>query len=151
MAADENVTINGAKPVMKVIWQVNPVTLAAIFSATVTGAIYINTIDNRVTANTNAINGIVVKMNDLTDIPFRMKVAENNIISQNVKDDAQNARMDRLADLVVAGQDAMRKDVQQGFDTMRKDISSLTTKVEVVGSKVDQMTGKPQPGTFRYR
>lgn len=59
--------------------------------------------------------------------------------------------MDRPADLMITGQDAMRQTMQTGFDLFRKDMSSISTKVEVVGSKVDTMTGKPSPGVLHPR
>lgn len=134
---------------MKVIWQFNPVTIGAIFTAAVSGAVYMNTMDNRIAANAGNIAAMALKLNNIDDLPYRMKTQETRTIAQEEKDNAQNARMDRIADLVMSGQEAMRKDVQSGFDSIRKDLSTLSTKVEVVGSKVDIMSGKPQPGSYR--
>ncbi len=52
---------------------------------------------------------------------------------------------------MIIGQDAMRQTMQTDFDLLRKDMLAISTKVEVVGSKVDMMTGKPSPGVFRPR
>jgi hypothetical protein len=62
---------------------------------------------------------------------------------------AANARMDRIADLMLSGQEATRRDLQTAVDAIRKDIGGLSTKVEVVGSKVDMMGGRPQSGVYR--
>ena len=77
--------------------------------------------------------------------------APKDIVELKKGQEVANARMDRLADLMINGQDAMRQTMQTGFDLLRKDMSAISTKVEVVGSKVDMMTGKPSPGVFRPR
>jgi len=77
--------------------------------------------------------------------------APKDIVELKKGQEVANARMDRLADLMISGQDAMRQTMQTGFDLLRKDMSAISTKVEVVGSKVDMMTGKPSSGAYRPR
>lgn len=77
--------------------------------------------------------------------------APEDIVELKKGREVANARMDRLADLMITGQDAMRQAMQAGLDLLRKDMSAISTKVEVVGSKVDLMTEKPSPGVYHPR
>ncbi len=137
---------------IRVVWQFNPITVMPILVAIVGGAVYVKTLEWRLDAiETSRAQSRVEFSNTLknlddrtSDLPYRMKEVE-------VKGQAMADRQDRLADLVMTGQEATRKAMQEGFDAIRKDMSVLSTKVEVVGSKVDMMTGKPSPGTFRPR
>ena len=77
-------------------------------------------------ANFANINASLQRMSDL---PFRMGAQEG-------KTQAVNDRVDRLADTILASQEAIRKD-----------ISALSTKVEVVDSKVTTLADRPKPGS----
>jgi hypothetical protein len=150
--ADENVNISiegGTMEKIRVVWQFNPITVVPIIAAIVGGSIYVKTLEWRLDSIESSrsqsrieFSNTLKNLDDRTsDLPYRMKEVE-------VKGQAMADRQDRLADLVMTGQEATRKAMQDGFDAIRKDMSVLSTKVEVVGSKVDMMTGKPQPGVF---
>lgn len=122
-------------------WNINASTILAIITLAV-GGIYkfasvegrIETLDQRgqarimITdknfADQSAFNKTMI------DLPFRMG-------SQEAKMSALNDRVDRLADAILASQ-----------EQIRKDISLLSTKVEVLGSKIDTLADKPKAGAF---
>lgn len=70
-------------------------------------------------------------LKSMSDLPYRMGAQEG-------KTQALNDRVDRLADAILGSQEAIRKD-----------IAGLSTKVEVLGSKIDTFSDKPKPGYFR--
>lgn len=70
-------------------------------------------------------------LKNMSDLPYRMGAQEG-------KTQALNDRVDRLADAILGSQEAIRKD-----------IAGLSTKVEVLGSKIDTFSEKPQAGSLR--
>ncbi|MDQ0132675.1 hypothetical protein J2T08_000576 [Neorhizobium galegae] len=126
---------------IKVIWTFNPITVMPILGAIVGGTIYINTIQNQVEGQGTKLTSVVARLETMSDLPYRMG-------QQEAVAKAANDRMDRIADLMMSGQDATRKDLGAFAEAIRKDIGTLSTKVEVIGSKVDMMNGKPSPTSF---
>lgn len=81
------------------------------------------------------------QVKQMQDLPFRMG-------SQEAKTSALSDRVDRLADAILANQEALRKDFNSAVEVIRKDFSGLSTKVEVLDSKMDSMLEKPRQGAF---
>lgn len=133
---------------IKVVWKIDAITIGALLSAVVGGTIYINTISNRLDGTVATVSSIDATVAKLSDLPYRMAGQEKDAAAQVERDKAQDARIDRQSDLILTGQETMRKVVQDGFDAMRKDNGILSTKVEVIGSKVDMLTGKPQTEAY---
>lgn len=85
------------------------------------------------------------------DVKAQLKVNENSpmrltAVEEGLK--ANNARVDRVVDLIQSGQEAVRRDMQNGFDLIRKDVSTLGTKVEVIGSKLEDQAAKTDRTRF---
>lgn len=79
------------------------------------------------------------QVKQMQDLPFRMG-------AQEAKTAALWDRVDRLADAILSNQEALRKDFNSAVDVIRKDFSGLSTKVEVLDSKMDSIIDKPRQG-----
>lgn len=77
----------------------------------------------------------------LVDIPYRVGNLEEGQKDLGVS-------VDQLRNLIISGQEAMRRDVQGGFDGIRKDLGGLSTQVEVLNSRFND---KPKAGVYRPR
>lgn len=83
------------------------------------------------------------KLDALQDNPLRIKALEEQV-------HAANDRADRMLELVQSNQAAVNNQMQQGFDQVRKDISSLSSNVAVINSKLQTtVPGRPQDGAYR--
>ncbi|ASY64434.1 hypothetical protein SJ05684_c30650 [Sinorhizobium sojae CCBAU 05684] len=79
------------------------------------------------------------QVKQMQDLPFRMG-------AQEAKTASLSDRVDRLADAILANQEALRKDFNSAVEVIRKDFSGLSTKVEVLDSKMDSIIDKPRQG-----
>lgn len=82
------------------------------------------------------------QVKQMQDLPFRMG-------AQEAKTGALSDRVDRLADAILANQEALRRDFNSAVEVIRKDFSGLSTKVEVLDSKMDSIIDKPREGSYR--
>lgn len=78
------------------------------------------------------------KLTAVQDLPMRVTALET-------QQKEINLRLDRLGDLILSGQDTLRRDLATSTETLRKDVASLGTKVEVLS---DRMGVRPQPGVL---
>ncbi|WFS02226.1 hypothetical protein [Rhizobium tumorigenes] len=140
-------------PSIRFVWTVNPITLAPIVGAIIVGVVWKTTVDNDLSdlKTFRAARSVFVDkqissiLDVIRDVPYRMDQQEKATAAQLEKDKAQDARIDRQTDLILSGQDSMRTTMQAGFDAVRKDMGTLSTKVEVIGSKVDMAASKTIP------
>lgn len=105
----------------------------------------ITVIDNRGTAR------IQIADNFYADVKAQLKLNETSPMRLTVLEEglkATNTRMERFADLIQTGQDAVRRDMQSGFDLIRKDVSGLSTDVKVLGSKLEDQSAKTDRTRF---
>lgn len=111
----------------------NVPSLFSIVGAAVAVVVYVNTLDNRVakmedyrTTRTmivdNRFNDIQTSLQPLVNLPYRVNVLEQ----QNI---ATNARIDRFSEAI-----------STTMELIRKDVNGLSTKVEVLGTKIDNIT-----------
>lgn len=84
------------------------------------------------------------KLDAIADNPMRIKALEE-------QNKATNARLDRLADVIVNGQDQLRRDLAATVEPLRKDIQTVGTKVEVLSERLGERLGarNPQPTSFQ--
>ena len=75
-----------------------------------------------------------VKINDLADMPIRVKALEE-------QQKAINSRLDRIADAVTAGQERLRQDITNSFAPLQKEIQAVGTKVEVLSDRLGPRIG----------
>lgn len=137
----------------RVFFDVNLGTLLPIGLAVLGLFNYIKGLETQITVLDNrGLARIVIADSFQAEVKASLKQNENSpmrltTVEEGLKN--TNARVDRVVDLIQTGQEAMRRDMQTGFDMIRKDVSSLVTKVEVIGSKMDTASSKPIPGIFR--
>lgn len=128
----------------RIFFDVNLGTLLPIGLAVLALFNYIKGLETQITVLDNrGLARIVIADNFQADVKAALKLNEASpmrltTVEEGLKN--TNARMDRVVDLIQTGQEVMRRDVQTGFDLIRKDVSSLGTKVEVIGSKMDSAT-----------
>lgn len=139
------------KPQVKLDFNVG--TLLAIFLAIIGGLYKFATLENRVDTidqrglaripvtdkNFADINAILRSQSDL---PFRVAAVETE--QKNL-----NARIDRVAEIMLNGQDLSRKDLAAAVESIKKDVSAVGTKVEVLSAKFEdvQRRGRADPPT----
>lgn len=125
----------------RVFFDVNLGTLLPIALAFVAGFSYIKGLETQITVIDNrGQNRIQIADSFYAEVKAQLKLNESSpmrltVVEESLK--ATNARMDRIVDLIQNGQESVRRDMQNGFDLIRKDVSILGTKVEVLGSKLE--------------
>lgn len=132
----------------KVNYNINAATIVAIVLACIGGLYKFSSLEGRVDniddrgKNRSAMTDknfadINAKLQTIQDIPFRMGSQEAGL-------KAANERMDRLSEVLITGQENLRKDFNNAVDSIRKDVNAVGTKVEVLGTKLEanQQTNK---------
>lgn len=124
-------------------------TIVTIILACIAGLYYISRLEGKQNEQALSVNGLersVLQMQTrfeaLADNPIRIKALEE-------AQKSTNARLDRLADTILSGQENMRRDFNAAVEILRKDINTVGTKVEVIGSKMND--ARPMPGSFRAK
>lgn len=83
------------------------------------------------------------KLDLLSNIPLRVSAVEEQ--QKNI-----NMRLDRIADIITAGQDAMRRDLAAAIEPVRKDVAAVGVKVEVLSDRLGN-GNRPERGVYRPR
>lgn len=135
----------------RVFFDVNLGTLLPIGLALIAGFSYIKGLETQITVIDNrGLGRIQIADQFYADVKAQLKLNESSPMRLTTLEEglrATNARMDRVVDLIQTGQESVRRDMQSGFDLIRKDVSTLGTKVEVIGSKLEDM---PRSDRTRY-
>lgn len=85
------------------------------------------------------------KLDLLSNIPLRVTAVEEQ--QKNI-----NQRLDQIADILSAGQEAMRRDLAAAIEPVRKDLAGVNTRLEVLADRVGPRKGdRVTPGAFRIR
>ena len=111
----------------------------------------VGAIANEAGLDSSHIGSIQIADNFYADVKAQLKLNENSpmrltAVEEGLKN--TNARMERITDLIQSGQDAVRRDMQNGFDLIRKDVSGLSTDVKVLGSKLEDQAAKTDRTRF---
>lgn len=111
-------------------------TIVTLALAAVAGIYWLSSLEGgqknqaaQILAVQQSIGDLRIRMEALYDNPVRIKALEE-------QSKAINARLDRIADSIITSQETMRRDMNASFETIRKDINGVSTKVEVLSSKI---------------
>jgi hypothetical protein len=125
----------------RVFFDVNLGTLLPIALAFIAGFSYIKGLETQITVIDNrGQNRIQIADKFYADVTAQLKLNETSPMRLTTVEEglrSTNARIERVVDLIQTGQESVRRDMQTGFDLIRKDVSTLGTKVEVLGSKLE--------------
>jgi hypothetical protein len=135
------------KPTLR--YDLNLGTVTTIILACIAGLYYISRLEGKQNEQALSVNGLERSM---LQMETRFEALADNPIRIKALEEAQkstNARLDRLADTILSGQENMRRDFNAAVEILRKDINTVGTKVEVIGSKMNDP--RPMPGSFRVK
>jgi cell division protein ZapA (FtsZ GTPase activity inhibitor) len=122
--------------------RINVPSIAAIVVAAITVTVYIQKLEGRldVIEQSRQARSIVADKNN-EEIQDKLKPLDNvgyRLDQQDKRNDAQDARIDRLLDLMGTK-----------FDALSKDVADVKADVRVVAQDVKNLSGKTQPTSFR--
>lgn len=122
-------------------------TIVTLALAAVAGIYWLSTLEGgqknqavQILAVQQSLGDLRIRMESLYDNPIRIKALEE-------QQKATNSRLDRLADTIISSQETMRRDMNAAFEIIRKDINGVSTKVEVLSSKIGDPAQAPTTRT----